>query len=65
MKWASLTESRAKKVLRELERKGSELGDVRHFGLVAKSVEGKEELREEGFLIYDLEDLVGASSPDS
>ncbi len=65
VKWASLTESRAKKVLRELERKGSELGDVRHFGLVAKSVEGKEELREEGFLIYDLKDLVGASSPDS
>ena len=60
VKWSSLTKRKARRVLKELESKGTALNlkGVRHLGLVAKSIEGKEELKEEGFLIYELKDLI-------
>ncbi len=47
-------------VLKDLERK-AELtgldGWEKSYGLVAKSVEGKEELRDDGWLVWDLGDF--------
>ncbi|WP_297535045.1 ATP-binding protein [Thermococcus sp.] len=67
VKWKDLNEREARRVLKELERKAGLVGldDWEHYyGLVAKSVEGKEEMREEGFLAWDLEEferLIGKS----
>ena len=29
-----------------------------HFGLIAKKIKGKEELRKDGYICYDLDDIV-------
>ena len=52
----------ARRFLAELEDR-SEFVDwnkgerIEHFGLIAKRLEGKEKLKEEGYLCYDLEDM--------
>jgi len=60
VKWKNLSEREAKGILRDLERK-SELvglkGWERFYGIVEKRVEGKEELRAEGYLVWDLKDF--------
>ncbi len=60
VKWKSLSEREARGILRDLERK-SELvgldGWEKWYGLVAKRVEEKERLREEGWLVWDLGDF--------
>ncbi|WP_297458692.1 ATP-binding protein [Thermococcus sp.] len=60
VKWKELSEREARGVLKDLERK-SELvgldGWEKRYGLVAKKVEGKDELREEDWLVWDLEDF--------
>ena len=46
--------------MRDLERKAESVGLEgweKSYGVVAKDVEGKEELREEGWLAWDLEDF--------
>ena len=61
-KWSSLTHRQARGVLVALQEKA---GAVRwnneeraeRFALVAKRVEGKDELRQEGYLVCDLEDI--------
>ncbi len=57
VKWKSLSEREARGILRDLERK-AELVDLddweKHYGLVAMSAEGKERLREGGFLLWGL-----------
>ncbi len=60
VKWKDLGRRDARKILRDLERKGSlvPLKGERRLGLIARVVKGKDELREEGFLIFDLEDLL-------
>ena len=65
-KWGSLTEREARGVLMRLVQNAEH---VRHdpypserFSLVAGGVEGKDRLREEGFLVYDLEDIEATCS---
>ncbi|NJE60599.1 ATP-binding protein [Thermococcus sp. 21S7] len=60
VKWKDLSLRDAGKVLRSLERKAELLplkGDYR-FGIIARELEGREELREEGFLAFDLNDVI-------
>jgi len=60
VKWKDLSEREAKGILRDLGRKSRLVGLddwEKSYGLVAKNVEGKEDLREEGFLIWDLKDF--------
>ena len=60
VKWKELSEREARGILKDLERKAELVGLEgweRFYGLVAKSVEGKERLRSEGFLIWDLDDF--------
>ncbi len=57
VKWRDLSEREARGILKDLKRK-SELvgldGWEEHYGIVAKSVEGKGELEEEGWFVWDL-----------
>ncbi len=62
VKWKDLSEREARGVLKDLERKAELVGlkDWKEsYGLVAKEVDGKEELREEGYLAWDLKNLRG------
>lgn len=60
VKWRDLREREARGILKDLKRKfrlmGLE-GQEAYFGLIARKVEGKDSLREEGFSVWDLEDL--------
>ena len=52
----------AEDILRKLREKSSfvdwNLGARKeHFGLVAKKIEGKDELRKKGFVVFDLDDF--------
>ncbi len=60
VKWGSVAESEARKLLRELREKAELLplkGRKPRFGLIARRIEAKESLRREGYCVYDLEDL--------
>ncbi|MCD6524297.1 MAG: DUF234 domain-containing protein, partial [Thermococcus sp.] len=59
VKWRDLSERDARRVLRTLEGKSTlvRFDGTFRFGLIARSVEGKDELREEGYLVWDLEDF--------
>lgn len=60
VKWRDLSLRDARKVLRFLERKAELLplkGDYR-FGIIARELEDKEELRKEGVLAFDLSDII-------
>ena len=60
VKWKDLSEREARGVLRDLERKAELVGlkdYEKSYGLVAKKVNGKEALRAEGWLVWDLEDF--------
>ncbi|NJE10625.1 ATP-binding protein [Thermococcus sp. MAR1] len=62
VKWKELSEREARGILKDLERKAGLVGLEgweKSYGLVAKSLEGKEELRAEGWLLWDLEDFDG------
>ncbi|WP_042700584.1 ATP-binding protein [Thermococcus sp. PK] len=57
-KWKNLSEREARGILKDLERKAELTGiSGSHFGLIGKRVEGKENLREEGYIVFDLEDF--------
>lgn len=59
-KWSDLTEQEARRVLAELQEKARFVEWERqkeHFGLIAKKMKGKETLRSEGFVVFDLEDI--------
>ena len=62
VKWSDLGTKEARRIAMELKEK-SEFVDwnkgerEEHFGVIAKRVEGKEKLRGEGYLCYDLEDI--------
>ncbi|WP_099212116.1 ATP-binding protein [Thermococcus henrietii] len=60
VKWKDLGERDARRVLGELEGKAKlvRFDGAFRFGLIAKSVGGKEELRNEGYLVWDLEDFL-------
>ena len=56
VKWRALKEREARRILKDLERKAELVGLdgwEKHYGIVAKEIEGKEELR----LAWDLKDF--------
>jgi len=60
VKWRNLDEGKARKTLKALMRKARMVefeGDF-HYGIIAKSLKGKDTLREEGFYAFDLEDFL-------
>ncbi|ASJ05047.1 ATP-binding protein [Thermococcus barossii] len=60
VKWKELREKEARGILRDLERKATLVGLEgweKDYGLVAKAVENKGELKENGYLAWDLEDF--------
>ncbi len=62
VKWKVLREREARGVLRDLDRKSELVGLEewgKSYGLVAKEIKGKDELREKGYLVWDLEDFNG------
>jgi len=59
VKWKNLSEREARGILKDVEKKAELVGIEgwsKSYGLVAKSVEGKEELRKD-YLVWDLEDF--------
>ena len=65
VKWKDLSRRDARKILRDLDRKGNlvPLKGERKLGLIARNVNGKEELRDEGFLVFDLGDVLPPHQP--
>lgn len=60
VKWKNLEERKAKNILKDLERKSELVGLEdweKTYGLVVKRVKGKEKLRAEGWLVWDLKDF--------
>ncbi|WP_457754504.1 ATP-binding protein [Thermococcus sp.] len=60
VKWRELSEREARGILKDLERKAELTGLAgweHYYGIMAKGVEGKERLREKGYLVWDLEDF--------
>ncbi|MDI3474692.1 MAG: uncharacterized protein PWQ79_1130 [Thermococcaceae archaeon] len=60
VKWRDLREREALKILENLQRKSNivPLRGEKKYGIAARSIEGKEDLREEGFLAVDLQDVI-------
>ena len=59
-KWSDLKEKEARKVLEDLKKKSVSVDWKRtkeYFGLIGKKVVGKESLKKEGFVVFDLEDF--------
>ena len=61
-KWSDLRLGEASRILAGLEEKAENVdwnNEIRkeHFGLIGKRIEGKANLRDEGYLCYDLEDM--------
>ena len=59
-KWSAMTRKEARNVLEALREKAAAVPWRRRkevFGLFAKKIEGKAELRKEGFVVYDLQDM--------
>jgi AAA+ ATPase superfamily predicted ATPase len=61
-KWSDLQLGEARKIMADLKEKSRFVNwdneeRIEHFGLIAKRIEGKEELMAEGYLCYDLEDI--------
>lgn len=61
-KWQNVDVRRSKHILTDLKRKvvlvkwgNNERSEI--YGIIAKKIEGKEKLREEGYLVFDLEDI--------
>jgi len=65
-KWSAVNHRQARGILAALREKAGEVrwqNESRNerFALVAKSIEGKEDLREDGYLVADLEDIARLS----
>ena len=62
MKWKNLGKHEAEKLLKSLVAK-TELMDWRttkrkeYYGIIARTIDGKEELRNRGYAAFDLEDM--------
>ncbi len=61
-KWKKLGYQQCLKILEELQEKAGFVewfNEQRreHYGVIAKKIENKEDLKKEGFLVYDLEDF--------
>jgi len=67
VKWKDLKEGEAKGILKDLERKAELVGLdnwEKSYGLMAKSVEEKERLKDEDWLVWDLRDFERLISPE-
>ncbi len=65
-KWSALNRRQARGILTALREKACEVrwqNESRNerFALAAKSIEGKEDLREDGYQVFDLEDIARLS----
>jgi hypothetical protein len=65
VKWSGLSKRDAQRVLEDLRRKAPlvrwhDNARTERYGIIARSVEGKEELRKKGYHVYDLVDVEGA-----
>ena len=63
VKWSEIKERKAKEILNKLQLKAMALdkqikGKKILFGLIAKTIEKKEELKKDGYEIYDLEEIL-------
>lgn len=58
-KWSNLSKKEAKRILSDLERKSTQVkyGDRRLYGIIAKNIESKEDIRGEGYFACDLRDF--------
>ncbi|MFZ3383846.1 MAG: DUF234 domain-containing protein [Candidatus Methanoperedens sp.] len=61
-KWSELNEREASRILTELKRKAALVqwhnsARNEHYGIIAKSIEGKERLKEKGYQVFDLDEL--------
>lgn len=61
-KWKKLDEDQARNILRDLKEKSGFVnwkngGREEYFGIIAKSIENKENLKNEGFWVFDLDDF--------
>ena len=62
VKWSDLKRREAEKLLESLVAK-AELMDWRrgnrteYYGIIARKIAGKEEFRDQGYVVYDLEDM--------
>ncbi|EEB73888.1 ATP-binding protein [Thermococcus sp. AM4] len=63
VKWKDMSARDAEKVLKRLEKKSAKLGPrgEKHYGIIARGIEGKEELQEMGYLVFDLSDFEKAT----
>ncbi len=58
VKWRKLGGGEARRILRELEEKSREIYfPVKYYGLVAIDIVGREDLEEEGYLVYDIRQI--------
>jgi len=57
VKWKELKKEEAEKILKEMEEKTASIQKNKNFGIIAKKVENKEELRKEGYRIFDIGDF--------
>ncbi len=60
VKWKKLSRGEALRVLMNLEKKSEMVnikGEGKYHGLIARHVEGKKELREKGYLVFDMGDF--------
>ncbi len=64
-KWKDLSRQDALKVLRKLEEKSEKvkLKERRYYGIIAKNITGKDDLREMGYLVFDLNDFENVKNP--
>lgn len=61
-KWSALNEKEANKIIEKLKNKATLVNwckDDRedHYGLIAKSIDGKENLKDKGYFVFDLKDF--------
>ena len=58
VKWANLSRNDTRRILKSLKYKIDEIGlEAHRLGIIAKHIHGKEELKKDGFLLYDLKDI--------
>ena len=59
VKWKEMRAREAEKILKRLREKSARLDPrgEKYYGLIAKSVKGKDKLREKGYLAFDLSDF--------
>ena len=64
VKWRELNQREAYNILEELEEKGLNMPyPVKYYGLIGLKVEGLEDIRRSGYIVFELEDMTNAEYP--